>query len=110
MPCCRSVGVLAVSVQGSEANIEIVVVYCSGSAPVDKLFFDEFADPMERVAALSAPVAVVGDLNIHLDDPLLATFVKFNDIISGCDMVQLVTGPTHTAGRTLVHYAELDIG
>ena len=27
--------------------------------------------------------------------------VKFNDIISGCDMVQLVTGPTHTAGHTL---------
>ena len=56
---------------------------------------------MERVAALSAPVAVVGDVNIHLDDPLIATSVKFNDIISGFDMVQLVTGPTHTAGHTL---------
>ena len=27
--------------------------------------------------------------------------VKFNDIISDCDMVHLVTGPTHTAGHTL---------
>ena len=56
---------------------------------------------MECVAALSALVAVVGDVNIHLDDSLLAMSVKFNDIISGCDKVQLVTGPTHTARLTL---------
>ena len=89
---------LALNVQGSGANIVIVVVYRPGSAPADKLFFDEFTDLMERVVALSAVVAIVSDINIHLDDPLVATFVKFNDTISGCDMVQPVTGPTHTAG------------
>ena len=83
MPC--SVKVLAVNVQGSGANI--VVIYRSCSALAHKLFFDEFANLIEHVAALSAPVAVVDDVNIHLDDPLLATSVKFNDIISGCDMV-----------------------
>ena len=101
MPCYRSVEVLAVNVQGSGANIVIVVVNRPGSEPADKLFFDEFADLMERVAALSVLVAVIGDVNIHLDDPLLTTSVKFNDIISGCDMVQLVTGPMHTARHTL---------
>ena len=60
MPCYRSLEVLAVNVQGSVTNI-VIVVYCPGSAPADKLFFDEYADMMERVAALSAVVAVVGD-------------------------------------------------
>ena len=101
MPLYRSVEVLAVNVQGSGANIVIVVIYRHGSAPADKLFFDKFADLMECVAAVSALVAVVGDVNIHLEDPLLATSVKFNDIISGCNMVQLITGPTHTAEHTL---------
>ena len=101
MPRYRSVEVLAVNVQGSGANIVLVVVYCPGSASADKLFFDKFADLMERVTALSAVVAVDGDVNMHLDDPLLATSVKFNDIISSCDMVQLVTRPTYTAGHTL---------
>ena len=101
MPCYRSVEVLAVNVQRSWANIVIVVVYNPVSASADKLFFDEFADLMERVAALSVLVAVVGDVNIHLDYPLLATSVKFNNIIFGCDMVQLVTGPTHTTRHTL---------
>ena len=86
--------VLAVNVQGSGANI--VVVYRPGSAPADKLFFDEFTDLMEPVAALPAVVAVIGDVNIHLDDPLLATSVEFIDIVSGCDMVHLVTEPMHT--------------
>ena len=99
MPCYRSVKVLAVNVQELGANI-VVVVYHPGSALADKLFFDEFADLMKRVAALSAPVAVIGDVNIRLDDPHLATSVKFNTINSCCDMVQLVTESTHTAGHT----------
>ena len=101
MPCYRSVEVLAVNIQGSEANIVIVVVYRSRSAPAYMLFFNEFADLMECSAALSVPVEVVSDENIHLYDPLLATSVKFNDIISGCDMMQLVTRPTHMSGHTL---------
>ena len=54
MPRYRSVKVLAVRVQGSGANIVIVVVNRLSSTPADKLFFDEFADLMERDAALFA--------------------------------------------------------
>ena len=64
-------------------------------------FFDEFAAVVEHVAALSAPVVIVGDANIHLDDPSLPKSINFNNIISGCDLKLHVTGPTHEAGHTV---------
>ena len=50
---------------------------------------------------MSAMVVIVRDMNIHLDDPTSPCTSNFNDIILGCYLRQLVTGPTHEAGHTL---------
>ena len=100
-PYYNSVEVMAVNVRGAGITLVVVVVYRPGSKPADSAFFKDFADIIERVAVRSTPVVVVGDLNIHLDDTLLPSSVKFNDIIAGCDMQQHVSSPTHTTGHTL---------
>ena len=91
--------VLAVYVQGGGVNLIVIVIYRPGSRPVDSAFFREFATIVEWVASM---VVVVGDVNIHLDDPTSPSTNNFNDIILGCDLRQLVTRPTHEAGHTLV--------
>ena len=40
-------------------------------------------------------------LNIHLDDSSISASTNFNDIVSGCDLWQLVIGATHIVGYTL---------
>ena len=56
---------------------------------------------IERLAFLSAPIVIVGDVNIHLDDALAASTSAFCDILDCADLVQHVAGPTHHAGHTL---------
>ena len=82
-------------------NLIVVVIYRPGLRPADSAFFREFAAIVERVVSMSAPVVIVGNVNIHLDDPTSPSTNNFNDIIFGCDLRQLVTGPTHEAGHTL---------
>ena len=65
------------------------------------LFFDEFTDFIERVAAFAAPIIIVGDINLQLDDPSASTTASFNDILGDADLTQHVTGATHRAGHTL---------
>ena len=101
LPHYHSVEVMAINVRGAGITLVVVAVYRLGSKPADSAFFENFASIIERVAARSTPVVVVGDLNIYLDDTLSPSSVKFNDIIAGCDMQQHVSSPTHTAGHTL---------
>lgn len=56
---------------------------------------------MELVTSKVAPVFIVGDVDIHVDDSSLATTINFIDIVSSCDLEQLVKEPTHGAGYTL---------
>ena len=64
---CKTMEVLSVHVHGVATNLLIVVVYRSGSVTVTMLFFDEFADLIEHIAAFAAPIVIVGDINLHLD-------------------------------------------
>ena len=98
---CKTMEVLGVYVHCAATNLLIVVVYRSGFDAVNALFFDEFADLIERVAAFAAPIVIVGDINLHLDDPSAPTTASFNDILGGADFPQHVTGATHRAGHTL---------
>ena len=78
----------------------IVILYRPpASSPVT--FLGEFADIIERTAVYSAPLIVLGDINIHIDNAQASTTAKFTNILSDFDLVQHVTGPTHTGGHTL---------
>ena len=98
LPHYRSSEIMAVSIHGSGINLVIAVIYRPGSQQADTAFFEDFSDNGERVAAMSAPVIMLGDINIHIDDASLSSTSNFMDIVSGCGMQQLVTGPTHRAG------------
>ena len=83
LPHHQSAEVLAVYVQGEGVNLIVVGIYHPGSLPVDSVFLREFATIVERVATMSAPVVIVGDVNIHLDGPTSLSTNNFNDIILG---------------------------
>ena len=98
---CKTMEFLGVHIHGATTNLLIVVVYCSGSVAVNTLFFDDFADFIERVAAFAAPIVIVGDINLHLDDPFASMTASLHDILGGADLTQHVIGATHRAGHTL---------
>ena len=56
------------TVQRSSVNIELVVVYRSGSKAATLVFLDEFLNLTDYLAVYAAPVVLVGDLNLNLDD------------------------------------------
>ena len=62
-----------VQVHGASVNLLIVIFYCPESSPVNSIFFYKFADVIEPLAILSAPIIIVGDVNIHPDDALAAS-------------------------------------
>ena len=92
---------IAAYIQGQSVNLLVVVIYRPGSRTVDQLFLTQFADIIERLAVFAAPILIVGDVNIHLDDLSLTHTVDFNNILSDCGLTQHVQGPTHRGGHTL---------
>ena len=91
----ESMELLAVQVQGSSVNFVLVVVYRPGSKAATSVFFDDFANLVERLAVYLSPVVLVSDINVHLDDQSAPSTTRFQDILDGADLVQHVVGPTH---------------
>ena len=54
-------------VTGSALTILAIVVYRPGSAAVSELFFDEFADLLERTSTYASSLIIACDLNVYLD-------------------------------------------
>src|SRR6218665_1091788 len=69
----------------------------SSITPPD-IFFTEFASVLESLVTRNTQLLIIGDFNIHLEDPSLSSFL---DILSQFDLCQHVTGSTHKAGHTL---------
>ena len=44
---------------------------------------------------------ILGDFNIHIEDPTNADAVIFNDTMRALDLKQHISGPTHVKGNTL---------
>jgi len=66
LPVYSTTESLAVYVQGGGVALVIVILYRPpASSPV--MFLGEFADIIERIAVYSAPLVVLGDINIHMD-------------------------------------------
>jgi endonuclease/exonuclease/phosphatase (EEP) superfamily protein YafD len=80
-------------------NAVLVVVYRADNFTQD--FYDQFGDLLERLATFSAPLLIVGDFNIHADDPTNADANKFADLLSLSGLQQHVASPTHRLGHTL---------
>ena len=90
-----------VHVHGAATNLWIVVSYLSCGFRRRQYVFYRFADLIERVTVFAAPIVLVGDINLHLDDSSASTTASFNDILCISDLTQRVTGATDRACQTL---------
>jgi len=56
---------------------------------------------LERLTTFSAPLIIVGDFNIHVDDATDMQAGKLIDLLSCRNLRQHVTSPTHVHGHSL---------
>ncbi len=64
-------------------------------------FLKEFADFLSDLLVNVDKALIVGDFNIHVDNPNDALGLAFTDLINSFGVKQNVTGPTHRYNHTL---------
>ena len=101
LPTFSTFEAVAASAHRAGFNATVVAVYRPGSRSVTQSFLNDFSDLLERLTTLSAPLMIVGDFNIHVDDSTDIQAGKLRDIIASHSLHQHVTSPTHTQGHTL---------
>ena len=79
-------GCYFVYINRATVNILVVANYRPNFLQVNSTLFGEFSDHVKCVASKAAPVFIVAEVNIRLDDSLFATTAIFKDIVSGCNM------------------------
>ena len=83
----------------------IVTVYRPTPSRVNKLklstFLKEFEDFIDCVNELPGKVLLVGDLNVHFDEPSKSDVKRVSTFLSSIGMSQLVSEPTHKHNHTL---------
>ncbi len=65
------------------------------------MFLTEFATFLESVITAHGHLLIVGDFNLHIDDPKDTVARKFIDILDANNHVQHISKPTHVSGHTL---------
>jgi hypothetical protein len=79
LPVFSSFETVCAYIHRSGLSAVLVVVYRTGNVTQD--FYDQFSDLLERLATFSASLIVVGDFNIHVDDPTDVDANKFARLI-----------------------------
>ena len=70
-----------------------------GSRHAKQLFFDELIDLMERLSTFAAPLIIVGDFSIHVDDATKDYTGRLSDVLSSYDLQQHVSSASvHQVG------------
>ena len=65
------------------------------------VFFEEFSELLETLAATKDKFLIAGDINIHCDVTSDRHTIQLNDILSMFDLIQVIDSPTHRVGHTL---------
>lgn len=91
---------LAVALTVNSSLITLVVVYRPPASNFG-LFIEEFSTLLEILSTYPGRILIVGDFNIHVDDPLNPAAAKFLCLIESFDLLQHVSGSTHASGHTL---------
>ncbi|XP_072172352.1 uncharacterized protein [Diadema setosum] len=81
--------------------VDIVVVYRPPGNHSFSTFLDEFSQFLDESMYRPSPLVITGDLNIHFDNTSSPNTLRFNDLISGHGISQLVSSPTHDKGHIL---------
>ena len=92
-------------VKSGSFSTRLVIVYhppYSREHPhTDRSFLTEFTTYLESIILSVESLLIVGDFNLHVDDPDDAVFAAFLDTLESMNLAQHVTGPTHEHNHTL---------
>ena len=89
------------TVSNAYSCVDIVVVYRPPGNHSFSTFLDEFSEFLDETMYKPSPLVITGDLNIHFDSTSSPNTLRFNDLISGHGISQLVSSPTHEKGHIL---------
>ena len=64
-------------------------------------FLDEFEDLVSSLVTTTGRLLILGDFNLHLDDPTSPGVTRLNNILQSTGLVQHMTQPTHKSNHTL---------
>ncbi|XP_072042975.1 uncharacterized protein [Amphiura filiformis] len=82
-----------------------IVIYRPYPSSVNKLktseFLDDFDNFIEFVNTMSSKIVLVGDFNIHVNEPFKSDVSHFLTTIDNAGFHQHVVGPTHINGNTI---------
>jgi hypothetical protein len=78
-----------------------LAIYRPGSVRPANQFYDELAVVLKELVAQGGPITIGGDINIPVEKPDDPDAVRFAAILASFDVVQYVSGPTHTKAGTL---------
>ena len=67
----------------------------------DSMFTEQLPDLLDYVNSLPGFVCLVGDMNIHFDNPLQSLTKKTLSTLSLYDLVQVINKPTHRCGHII---------
>ena len=67
----------------------------------DSMFSEQLPDLLDYVNSLPGIVCLVGDMNIHFDNPLQSLTKQTLSTLSLCGLVQVINKPTHRCGHII---------
>jgi hypothetical protein len=87
------------------SSLRLIVIYRPPPCKKNKLtitqFHDKFSSLLDSVSPMSTPFLIVGDFNVHVDQPQDCVAASFLDTLYVYDLKQHVCAPTHIGGHTL---------
>jgi len=98
LPKFQTFEVVGAYVRRADFNVVAIVIYRQSSQSVTQLFFTDF---FEQLAVYSAPLMILGDFNMHVDDVTDSSAGKLSDILANHSLLQHIKSPTYSDGHTL---------
>ena len=89
------------SIATPRGPVTLLTVYRPGSFSPDGQFFDELSSILEILITRNSQLILLGDFNIHLEEPTLRDSARFLDLLSQFGLRQHITQPTHKLGGHL---------
>ena len=85
-------------VPGKNNTIDLAIVYCiPGTSMINCC--SELVDLLGETITQKADMIMIGDFNIHMDDPLDSDTILLNDFLDAFNLTNKVDFPTHRSGH-----------
>ena len=86
-------------------NIILLIVYrppySQANSVTTNVFFDKFESHLDSLIVKSGKLMLIGDFNIHMDNPTNNDCKKFNDILNTYGLINNIDFCTQESGHTL---------